>query len=356
MTELHLRQSREDWEKQTLSELATKSTDYMAKRWKSEPEDPYRTSFQRDIGRVMYSNAFRRLRMKTQVFTDPDDQHNRTRLTHSIEVSHIGRQISRALRLNEDLTEAIALGHDLGHTPFGHAGEKALNDMLINKGGFSHNAQSVWIVERCLHGRKIDEEYIPGLNLTYAVREGILKHTDVTTNLEDYSMFRLNEPATLEGQVVDMADGLAYLYHDIEDGVRNGIISNDEVIELWKQETGLEEIKWFAVLISDVIQNSYDSESIGFSESMETAYKALKRLVKEKVILSTVVQEQDTLGYEQVCEMFNLLYAHENLLPKNSENDYKMAKYGSERVIVDFIQWLGDQNFERVLLSYKNKI
>jgi dGTPase len=351
-----LRELREKWELENLSELATKSNSFAANRWLAEEECQYRTSFQRDVGRILYTNAFRRLRTKTQVFTDPDSQHNRTRLTHSLEVSQLSKQISRALYLNEDLTEAIALGHDLGHTPFGHAGERALNDMMEKSGGFSHNAQSVWIVENCFHGKKIGSESIPGLNLTYAVREGILKHTDITTNIEDYKRFRLDQPASLEGQVVDICDGLAYIYHDIQDGIMNKLISYDEVYETWKQATGIDNHSWFSTLINDVIENSFNKPIIDFSEPMKKAYKAVKKLVKEKIIFSSIIKEADNRGYEQVCEMFNLLSKNESLIPKTTENEYKKNKFGIERVIIDYIQWLGDQNFERILISYKERV
>ncbi|RAK03962.1 putative deoxyguanosinetriphosphate triphosphohydrolase [Halanaerobium saccharolyticum] len=195
---LFVKEDKIEWETENLSDRATNSVSYASERWIPENEDIYRTSFQKDIERILYSNAFRRLRTKTQVLNDPYNQHNRTRLTHTIEVSQISRQISRALNLNEDLTEAIALGHDLGHTPFGHAGERVLNDSLKEIDGFSHNVQSVWVVEKLYHGVKIDGKIIPGLNLTYAVREGILKHTEVKTNIDDLEKFNPEKPPTME--------------------------------------------------------------------------------------------------------------------------------------------------------------
>lgn len=352
-----LREQALEYEGQKLSKYATRSIGEKASRWIDEEEDIFRTSFQRDIGRILYSNPFRRLRTKTQVFTDPDDQHNRTRLTHSIEVSHIARQIARALCLNEDLVEAIALGHDLGHTPFGHAGERALNDMLKDKGGFAHNVQSVWLVENCYQGKLINGEAKTGLNLTYAVREGILKHTDIPEEVPIFcKKFYPDKPATPEGQVVDLSDGIAYLYHDIDDGIRNHLIEAEEIKELWEGETGLEYSRWLHYLINDVVQTSYDQSIVKLSESMKKAYKSIKKRVKERILLSSTVVEADKLGYEMVCEMFELLYKRPELIKWNYENERKLKLFGIERVIIDYIQWLGDQNFETMLEVHKKRI
>jgi deoxyguanosinetriphosphate triphosphohydrolase, putative len=352
-----LREQIEKWENDYLSPLATKSNDLdYARRWQSEEPDPFRTCFQRDIGRILYSDAFRRLRTKTQVFTNPDHQHNRTRLTHSLEVAHIARQISRALSLNEDLTEAIALGHDLGHTPFGHAGEKALNEILKEKDGFSHNVQSLWLVEKTYPGRIMNGKPIPGYNLTYAAREGILKHSKIKAqrSLDILKKFDIEKPPTLEGQVVDLADGLAYLYHDAKDGQRNGLISEQDILDTWKNVTGEYNSDWFSVLIADVIETSCDKDIIKFSDTIRKAYDELSKLVMEKVILSSEVIESDRKCAGLVYDMYGLLSQNEELLTQRI-NKNKIQFYGLDRAIIDYIQWLGDQNFENTLKNLRGR-
>lgn len=353
---LFVKEDKVEWESEYLSDKATNSASYASNRWIEEDDDIYRTSFQKDIERILYSNAFRRLRTKTQVLNDPNNQHNRTRLTHTIEVSQISRQISRALNLNEDLTEAIALGHDLGHTPFGHAGERVLNDKLEKIGGFSHNVQSVWVVEKLYHGVKINGKFIPGLNLTYAVREGILKHTDVKTNLKELEKFNPEKSSTMEGQVVKLSDSLAYLYHDIQDGIRNEFVTKGEIISTWKNISGLENENWFHILINDVIRFSNENDRVDFSPEMKKAYKSLKQIHKDKILRNPKVKEMDDKGAELVAQMFNLLKKHPELLPETRSNKRKLEEFGLERVIVDYIQWLGDQIFEEVLNNYKKRL
>jgi len=353
---LFVKEDKVEWETENLSERGTNSDSYASNRWIDENEDIYRTSFQKDIERILYSNAFRRLRTKTQVLNDPNNQHNRTRLTHTIEVSQISRQISRALNLNEDLTEAIALGHDLGHTPFGHAGERVLNSKVEEIDGFSHNVQSVWVVERLYHGVKINGKIIPGLNLTYAVRDGILKHTDVKTNLEKVEKFNPNKPSTMEGQVVRLSDSLAYLYHDIQDGIMNEFVTKDEIITIWKKVSGMKNENWFHILIDDVIRFSHENDRVDFSPELKKAYKSLKQIHKEKILKNPVVKEMDDKGAELVGQMFDLLKKYPELLPDTKSNQKKLDETCLERVIIDYIQWLGDQIFEDVLKNYIKKV
>ena len=355
---LFLRVDKERWEQDNLSPFAAKSSDrkYKANRWLKEEEDEFRTSFQRDIGRILHSNPFRRLRTKTQVIYDPNNQHNRTRLTHSLEVAHLSRQVARTLRLNEDLVEAIALGHDLGHTPFGHAGERALDDMLKDKGGFSHNVQSVWIVEMCRQGQQIKGKEIPGLNLTYAVREGILKHTKVKTTDVTYKKFNLEKLPTLEGQVVNICDTLAYLHHDIDDAIRNRYISKKEIVELWRSSTKFDDNLWYYHMINDLVSNSYGKDKISFSEELAVVFKEIKDFTHTRVILSPEIKEMDQYGYELVCRMYDVLYKHPELIPNTRENQSKLEKHGVERAIIDYIQWMSDQNFEEILLAYERKV
>ena len=198
-----------------------------------EPEDPFRSVFQRDRDRVIHSAAFRRLEYKTQVFVNHEGDHYRTRLTHTIEVSQIARSISRALRLNEDLTEAIVLAHDLGHTPFGHSGEKMMSELMEGEGGFEHNLQSLRVVD-------ILEKRYPrfeGLNLSFEVREGICKHSSEYDHPPEIAEFSSPGYPCLEAQVADIADEIAYCNHDVEDGLRSGMLTSAslEEVELWRE-------------------------------------------------------------------------------------------------------------------------
>lgn len=357
MINVFSRVDKERWEDDNLSSKACKASDskYKANRMHKEEHDKFRTSFQRDISRILYSNPFRRLRTKNQVVYNTLDSHNRTRLTHSYEVSHLSRQVARSLRLNEDLVEAIALGHDLGHTPFGHAGERALNDILNDRGGYSHNAQSVWLIERVNQYRKIEGKSITGLNLTYATREGILKHTDVETNLEEYSRFHPETRGTLEAQVVNKCDSLAYLFHDLDDGLRNKMFAKNEVIEVWKSVSDNNFADWYFTLVNDLITNSFENDEVDYSEDMYKSYKALKKFLNTKILDNPSVKKADSLGAEMVHEMYEILFNNPNLLPKSKDNDFKTRTFGVERTITDYIQWLGDNNFEHVLSKLKTK-
>lgn len=226
------RKEFERQEAERLAPYAVKSEGSRGRRFR-EPEDPFRSTFQRDRDRVIHSAAFRRLEYKTQVFVNHEGDHYRTRLTHTIEVSQIARSVSRALRLNEDLTEAIVLAHDLGHTPFGHAGERMMNQLMEGEGGFEHNLQSLRVVD-------ILEKRYPafeGLNLSFEVREGICKHSSPYDNPPQVPEFRDPGHPTLEAQVADIADEIAYSSHDVDDGIRSGMltISGLETVELWRE-------------------------------------------------------------------------------------------------------------------------
>jgi dGTPase len=221
----------EKWETEHLAPYASFSAKSRGRRYK-EPEDDIRTAFQRDRDRIIHSSAFRRLEYKTQVFVYHEGDYFRTRLTHTIEVAQIARTIARSLAVNEDLTEAVALAHDMGHPPFGHSGEKTLNDLLKNDGGFNHNLQSLKIVEQ------LEKKYpgFPGLNLTYEVREGLAKHaTDY--DVPDSGEFSDHPFGSLEAQTVDIADEIAYNSHDIDDGLASGMIDLDAIMEvaLWRE-------------------------------------------------------------------------------------------------------------------------
>jgi dGTPase len=221
----------EDNEEKFLAPYASKSRDTRGRKYPEE-KHPYRTDFQRDRERIIFSSAFRRLEYKTQVFVNHEGDHYRTRLTHSIEVAQLARSIARALRLNEDLAEAISLAHDLGHTPFGHSGEEILKQLMQEVGGFEHNRQTLRVVDL------LEERYpnFPGLNLTYEVREGIIKHETIYDRPTS-GEFNPEQQSTLECQAVSFADEIAYNCHDVDDGLYSGILTEEQLEELqiWKQ-------------------------------------------------------------------------------------------------------------------------
>lgn len=238
---MHLRKAAEQREIEWLASGAALSRD--ARRRRSEPECSIRTSFQRDRDRIIHSQAFRRLKSKTQVFLPPAGDHVRTRLTHTLEVTQIARTIARALKLNEDLTEAIGIGHDLGHTPFGHAGERALADVFP---GFRHNEQSVRIVD-CL------EKDGDGLNLTEPVLDGILRHSKP---IEAISGEVAGRPGSAEAQVVKISDGIAYINHDLDDAIRAGMLSNSDIPEIARSRLGTRHSERIDTLVRSVIEAS----------------------------------------------------------------------------------------------------
>ncbi len=232
MSGLSLRDELEEREKRDLAPYAVLARASRGRAF-GEPEHPYRTAFQRDRERVVASTAFRRLEHKTQVFVATESDYYRTRLTHTIEVSQIARTVARALRLNEDLAEAISLAHDLGHTPFGHAGQEALHDLMAGHGGFEHNLQSLRIVDL------LERRYAKfrGLNLSYEVREGIWKRRSESQDDAARLGFDRKLAATLEAQVADAADSLAYNHHDVDDGLKSGMISEQDLasVEIWQR-------------------------------------------------------------------------------------------------------------------------
>lgn len=361
MESKNFKQQQEKWEFDNLSKYAKKSS--QARRWKPIEKDEYRTEYQIDVGRILYSDAFRRLRMKTQVFVASGlDQHNRTRLTHSIEVSQIAKSIARPLRLNIDLVESISLGHDLGHTPFGHAGERAINKCLEDrkKGTFNHNAQSVWIVQRSNAGYKNSNgKILPGLNLTYDTVEGILKHTKIKNPIEFEKLDKLKpaKPASQEGQLVNLADSIAYIKHDLDDAIKNNLLTENDIKRVWIEntDTPFKLNKILNYFIYDIVEFSSDKEIISMSDDSNSLYKALKMLSKDKILNSDKVKTSDRIGYDIICDIFDY-YDKEHNFQKLLNKTKKMNKYiyethGKERVIVDYIQWLGD---ETAKLVYNN--
>jgi len=230
------REQLEKWEKEHLAPYAAKSSETRGRRY-PEPKHPYRTDFQRDRDRIVHSTAFRRLEYKTQVFVNHEGDHYRTRLTHTLEVANIARSIARSLGANEDLTEAIALAHDLGHTPFGHSGEDALNELLKDIGGFEHNSQCIRVVE-LLEKRYPD---FPGLNLTFELREGILKHHSHYDNPLLHGDFADSPNPSLECQIVNVADEIAYNCHDVDDGLASSVLTENQMdeIDLWREQVAI---------------------------------------------------------------------------------------------------------------------
>ena len=240
-------------------------------RERQEEECDIRTVYQRDRDRILHCKAFRRLKDKTQVFLAPQGDHYRNRLTHTLEVSQIARTIAKALRLNEDLVEAIALGHDLGHTPFGHAGERALDE--IHPDGFEHYKQSIRVVE-------VLEKNGQGLNLTWEVRNGILNHRTS------------GNPATLEGQVVRYADKIAYIHHDMDDAQRAGIITEDDIPITLRILLGYTTRERLNTFVHDIIENSMDRDSIQMSEEIQQALQDLRRLMFRNVYENPVAKRR----------------------------------------------------------------
>ncbi|MEJ5251565.1 MAG: deoxyguanosinetriphosphate triphosphohydrolase [Chthonomonadetes bacterium] len=305
-----IRQRIEQWELSSLSPYAAKSA-LSRGRLRPEPPCPVRTCFQRDRDRILHSKAFRRLKHKTQVFLDPEQDHYRTRLTHTLEVAQIARTISRALRLNEDLTEAIALAHDLGHPPFGHAGEQALDEVLqeyLPGKRFRHWEQSLRVVD-------VLERDGKGLNLTHETREGILYHSKGRADLDADLP---SDDCTLEAQVVRIADRIAYVNHDIDDAIRAKVIQpNDLPTECVKLlgETSSERI---ASMVLDVIENSLDQPQVRMSEPVQQATDALKEFLFEQVYQEEAIGLKELQKAKGILKsLFRLYMEQPELLPQS---------------------------------------
>ncbi len=309
------REFTEQAEKAVLSPLAFLSVN-TAGRLRDEPKCPLRTDFQRDRDRIIHCNAFARLKQKTQVFLNPTGDHYRTRLTHTLEVSQIARTISRALRLNEDLTEAIALGHDLGHTPFGHAGEAILEE--ISPCGFKHYKQSLRVVDYIEKDGK-------GLNLTAEVRDGILKHTDQIAS-------------TKEGYVVRLADVIAYINHDIEDAIRAGVISKDDLPKEAVDILGHTKSQRITALVSSLIESG--AERLEYSPEVERAKNILYEFMFKNVYRNPVCKSEES----KAKLMIEKLYTHFLEKPEALPSDYlRLAeRFGIETAICDYIAGMTD--------------
>ncbi len=302
-------------EERFLSPYATKAKDSRGRAGPQET-DGLRTEFQRDRDRILHSKAFRRLKHKTQVFLSPEGDHYRTRLTHTLEVSQIARTIARALRLNEDLTEAIALGHDLGHTPYGHAGEKTLNRFTP----FSHNAQSLRMVD-CL------ENDGKGMNLTAEVRDGILNHTSK------------GDAFTLEGHVVAWSDRIAYINHDIDDGVRGGVLAERDIPKIYTDAFGATHSKRINSMTLDIINHSYGQNFVRPSEEFTALIGGLRMFMFEHVYTAGEAKAEEQKAVDMISFLCEYYLSHIDRIPKVIR-DLDSTK---EQKMCDYISMMSDQ-------------
>lgn len=326
---MSIRESMEKMERETLSKYASLSENSKG-RDIPEPQCDIRPVYQRDRDRILHSKSFRRLKSKTQVFLDPQGDHYRTRLTHTLEVSQNARTIAKALRLNEDLVEAIALGHDLGHTPFGHAGEQKLNELCV--GGFKHNEQSVRVVERL-------EKSGEGLNLTWEVRDGILNHQ---TSLM---------PATLEGKIVRFSDKIAYINHDIDDAIRAQVLKEEEIPSEIRDILGQNTRIRLNTMIHDIVGNSMDKNQIIMSAHVEKAMQDLRTFMFEHVYRNPLAKGEEIKAKNLLESLFHYYNEHFDLLPKKY---LRMMDQGEkqDRVVCDYIAGMTDEFAYRKFEEY----
>ena len=315
-----IRESFEQQEREYLSPYASLSINSKGRLKPEEPCD-IRPVFQRDRDRIIHCKAFRRLKDKTQVFLSPEGDHYRTRLTHTLEVSQNARTIAKALRLNEELVEAIALGHDLGHTPFGHAGERALNRVCPL--GFEHNVQSVRTVDRLEKGGQ-------GLNLTFEVRDGILNHQTVGT------------PHTLEGKIVQLSDKIAYIHHDMDDALRAGILKESDVPREIREVIGSTTGERLDHFIHDIVTNSMGKNDICMSEPVAGAMKQLRAFMSENVYHNPIAKGEESKAETLMETLYHYFLQHVDRLPE----EYKLLLdqgEAREQVICDYVGAMTDR-------------
>ena len=316
-----IREEIELWEEEYLSPFASKSKDSKG-RDRFEEECDIRPVYQRDRDRILHCNSFRRLKDKTQVFLAPEGDHYRTRLTHTLEVSQNARTIAKALRLNEDLTEAIALGHDLGHTPFGHAGERALNNICPE--GFKHQEQSVRVVE-ILEKRGI------GLNLTREVRDGILNHKT------------MGEPSTLEGKIVRLSDKIAYIHHDMDDAIRGKILCEDDIPKELRNTLGNTTTKRFDCFTHDIIKNSEGLGDIVQSEEIGQAMKELRDFMFVNVYTNPRVKHEEEKAERLVEYLYDYFFKNSTKLPEEYMVLVNERGTSLERAVCDYVSSMSDR-------------
>lgn len=357
------------YERPDLAPYAARSERSRGRRYPEEHKDE-RPHFERDRDRIIHSAAFRRLMYKTQVFLIHEGDYYRTRLTHSLEVAQIARGLARMLKLNEELTEAIALAHDLGHTPFGHAGEAALDRLMEPWGGFEHNLQSLRVVE------VLEERYpnFPGLNLTYETREGLAKHSKhLHPELEEYNP---HEAPTLEAQLIEVADEIAYNNHDIDDGLKSGLLDLEELegIPLWQEVWGTVRRKYprgerkaliysaishlISLLIHDVASETlrrirengietledvrrFGKNLVGYSPSVQEENRRLMDFLYRKLYCHFRVERMKAKAERTIVELFNAYLENPRLLPEKYQR--RMEKELPQRVICDYIAGMTDR-------------
>ena len=309
---------REQLEQQELEYLSPDACPNIghARRLRPEPPCPYRTEFQRDRDRILHCNSFRRLKRKTQVFLSPAGDHYRTRLTHTLEVAQVARTISRALRLNEDLTEAIALGHDLGHSPFGHSGESILNSICPH--GYRHYEQSLRVVD-------LIEKHGQGLNLTAEVRNGILCHTNRVAD-------------TKEGNVVRVADRIAYMNHDIEDAIRAGILQKEELPKDVLEVLGDTKTKRITCLVGAVVKHG--SETIGMAPEIQAIHDKLHAFLFERVYYNPIAKQEENKAKLLLETLYTYFISHASLMPP--EYLAIAEKEDVHRAVCDYISGMSD--------------
>jgi dGTPase len=360
-----------EFEEKFLAPYAAKSADSRGRNW-PEKEHAYRTCYQRDRDRIVHSAAFRRLEYKTQVFVNHEGDYYRTRLTHTIEVAQIARTIAAALRLNTDLTEAVALAHDLGHTPFGHSGEEALNELMARHGGFNHNLQGLRVVD-CLEERYPD---FPGLNLTWEVREGIVKHSSAFDKAVKIKELCPDLKPSLETQIVDIADEIAYDNHDLDDGITSGLLKESELedLEIWKNiwldiskkydKISSERKKYLIIRsliniqVTDLIQetekrinkcglkSSADvrkapQKIVSFSKTMTELRKPLREFLMHRLYRHYRVIRMSNKAKLFIQELFKYYLDKPEALPTSMQA--KIAKDGRRRVVCDYIAAMTDR-------------
>ena len=360
-----------EFEEKFLAGYAMKSSESRGRKYK-ESEHAYRTCYQRDRDRIVHSAAFRRLEYKTQVFVNHEGDYYRTRLTHTIEVAQIARTIAAALRLNPDLTEAVALAHDLGHTPFGHSGEDALNELMARHGGFNHNLQGLRVVDY------LEERYpdFPGLNLTWEVREGIVKHSSAFDKAVKIKELLPGEMPTLETQVVDIADEIAYDNHDLDDGITSGLLKESELekLPIWKN-IWLDISKKYATIdinrkkyliirslinmqVTDLIRETEKriqrhklkspadvkkarEKIVSFSKEMILLRKPLREFLMEKLYRHYRVIRMSNKAKLFIQELFKYYVDKPEALPTQMQK--KIGKDGVRRVVCDYIAGMTDR-------------
>ena len=313
------REQQLQYEKERLSPYAMHSIDRRGRAF-ALPACKVRTDYQRDRDRIVHCKAFRRLKQKTQVFLLPGNDHFRTRLTHTLEVSQVARTIARALNLNEDLTEAIAMGHDLGHTPFGHAGEEVLNKLLPH--GFEHNLESVRIVEKLENNGR-------GLNLTWEVRDGIRHHK------------RNGKPATLEGKIVSYADRIAYLNHDIDDAERAHVLSEEQIPSALRTVLGQSYGARIDAMVVDIIETSYGQPFVRMSKRFESAMADLRAFMFEHVYTNPRAKQEESKAKHVLEALYVYFLKHTKKMPEEFQK--RMDEDGVEVAVADYIALMTDR-------------